>query len=69
MIFPQLPESSLANAMTTPTLRFGIRARLVHLATLGKKRVERAALRFSQGLAAPTLFSPRIKEAALEPIL
>jgi hypothetical protein len=55
--------------MTTPTLRFGIRARLVHLATLGKKRVERAALRFSQGLAAPTLFSPQIKEAALEPIL
>jgi hypothetical protein len=55
--------------MNTPILRFGIRARLAHLAKLGGKRVERAALQFSQGLANPALFLPRIKETALNPVL
>ena len=54
--------------MTTPILHLGIHARLVHLAKLGRKRVERAALRFSQGLAAPVVFSARMKEAAFESI-
>jgi len=55
--------------MTTHTLHLGLGARLAHLAKLGRKRVEHAALRFSLGFGAPSLVSPRIKDPALEPIL
>jgi len=48
--------------MNTSIFRFPIRARLVHLVTLGKKRVERAAIQLSRGFVAPATLSPRILE-------
>jgi len=50
--------------MNTPVFHLRIRSRLVHLVKLGRKRVERAALRLSQGFAAPASLSPRIAEPA-----
>jgi hypothetical protein len=50
--------------MNTPIVNFRIPSRLVHLVRLGRKRVERAALRFSLGFAAPSSLSPRLAEPA-----
>jgi len=55
--------------MNTPVFRFPIRARLVHLVTLGRKRVERAAQKLTQGFVAPSSLSPRMLTPASEHVL